>query len=99
MDAKKCLVTCLNCGGKSRINIVAGSTVLYVDQTPIISCRLRGDLNWGFECLCGNDSRLAPQEANQAHVLVQSTSPSVVQRLIDGLKIKDKLKFTMAEVR
>lgn len=71
-----------------------GRDVFYVDHTPIIACRLRGDMNWGFECACGNDSRLAVEEKDDAGLLIQG-GEHALERLIDSLKVKDEKKFRM----
>jgi hypothetical protein len=55
---------------------------MYIDHTPIIACRLRPDLKWGFECVCGNDTRLAPEEKGQADMLISGAHPSVVKRIV-----------------
>lgn len=89
------LITCLNCKGQSRIKIINDTEVMYVDHTPIISCRLRGDMQWGFECICGNDSRLAREEREQAPMLLQHGSKDALDNLIASLKVKDKDKFVM----
>ena len=94
MDVKKYVITCLKCKGQSRINIIDNQTVMYVDHIPIIACRLRGDLQWGFECQCGNDSRLARQEVGQIDMLVQGGAHAI-EKLTKSLKVKDKLKFKM----
>lgn len=52
-------------------------------------------MKWGFECMCGNDSRLALEEKEQAPMLMQAGSKFALKKLIDGLKIKDKDKFIM----
>lgn len=89
------LITCLNCKGQSRIKILDGREVMYVDHTPIIACRLRGDMKWGFECICGNDSRLAREEKDDAPMLLQAGSKNALEKLVDSLKIKDEKKFKM----
>lgn len=95
MDVKKYLITCLKCKGQSQIQIIDGKQVMYIDHTPIISCRFRGDLKWGFECMCGNDSRLARSEEADAPMLMQRGSADALKKLIDSLKIKDEKKFVM----
>ena len=87
-------ITCLKCKNSSHIRIVNDKDVMYVDHTPIISCRLRGDMKWGFECECGNDSRLALEEKDNAKVLVQG-GEHALEKLIDSLKVKDEKKFRM----
>ena len=90
-------ITCLNCKGESRIRILNDKDVLYIDQIPIIACRFRGDLKWGFECQCGNDSRLAKEELKDIDTLVQGGEHSI-ERLARSLKVKDERKFKMVGV-
>lgn len=95
MKVENFVVTCLNCKGSSRIRVVNDKDIMYVDHTPIISCRLRGDMKWGFECMCGNDSRLAREEKEQADMLLQQGSEQALKGLIASLKVADEKKFAM----
>lgn len=95
MDIKKYSVTCLKCKQTSRINIANNQQVIYVDHTPIIACRLRGDMQWGFECMCGNDNRLAALEKKDAGMLVQNASESAMTKILDSIKIDDKKQFRL----
>jgi hypothetical protein len=95
IDVKNYVITCRKCGGKSKIRIMNGRDVLYIDHTPIIACRFRPDLKWGFECLCGNDSRLAAEEAKDVGVLVSNSSEGVIDRILKTVKVKPELKFRM----
>lgn len=95
MEAKKYRVTCLNCKHSSLLNIVNEQQVIYIDHLPIISARLRGDLKWGWECICGNDSRLAREEAPQAEMLVAGSSAEIIKQVIGSLEYEDKSKFAM----
>lgn len=63
--------------------------------TNYLSFRWRPDLKWGFECRCGNDNRLAPQEESDFDKLVQGDTISV-QKIADSLKIPDEEQFSMA---
>ncbi len=94
-NSKVCSVTCLNCKGVSRIRFFedGSNTIMYIDHTPIIACRFRGDLKWGFECMCGNDSRLARQEKDDADLLLQSGDSNALKRLVATLKVSDENKF------
>lgn len=87
-------VECLNCHDKSRLRILNDKDIFYIDHVPIIACRLRGDMQWGFECQCGNDSRLAREEKEQAPMLVQG-GEHALKKLIKSLKVKDSDKFRM----
>lgn len=94
MDVKSYIVTCRGCGGKSRLKVVSDRDILYVDHTPIIACRMRPDAKWGFECICGNDSRLAPEEKDDIHLLVQGAG-HVIDRILKTINIKPETKFKM----
>jgi hypothetical protein len=59
---------------------------------------MRGDMNWGFECVCGNDSRFCQQEKEDIKILVQPASETVIDNIIKSLKIKDELKFRMESI-
>lgn len=87
-------IVCRNCDGVSRLAIMNDSTVMYKDQTPIISSRLRPDMKWGFECQCGNDSRVAPEEKNNLDTLVKGGQHSI-DRIAKELKPKNETKFKM----
>lgn len=102
MESKKYAVTCEKCGKTSKLQIINGVNVLYIDHIPIISARLRGDQNWGFECICGNDSRVAPEEKKDLDMLVQIAEPkfkeNVIQQIAKTLTIKNHLKFRMEKI-
>ncbi len=99
MDVKRYRITCLVCKDSSIINIVDGKQVMYVDHVPIISCRFRGDLKWGFQCQCGNDSRLAQEELKDIDMLIQTSDENykrtIIDRLTKSLRVKDSDKFAM----
>lgn len=62
--------------------------------TPFLCFRWRTDSTWGFQCGCGNDSRLSRNEAGEFDKLVAGT-PHGIQRVKESLKVKDELKFKM----
>lgn len=95
MEAKNMLVTCNECRGQARIKIVDTDKVMYIDHTPIIACRFRPDLKWGFECTCGNDTRLAPEEAPNAYSLIASADPGLVDRIVSAVTAKPEAKFKL----
>lgn len=97
MNAEKYVVKCLRCGGGSKICIINETIVQYIDQSPIISCRLRGDLKWGFQCECGNDNRLARQEEKDIKILVNTKSTMALEQIAKTLKIKDETQFRMEQ--
>lgn len=68
---------------------------MYLDHVPIIAIRFRPDMKWGFECLCGNDTRLAPQEKEDADMLIAGSSPDLIKRIVDAATDKPEHKFKM----
>jgi hypothetical protein len=67
----------------------------YTNHEPIISARFRPDMNWGFECLCGQDSRVAPQEKDALHRLVKNGSEQAIKAIAKSLTPRNELKFRM----
>lgn len=94
MKSENYVVTCLNCKGQSRLGIINDQQIIYKDHTPIIAGRLRPDLVWGWECTCGQDSRVAPEEKNNLEMIVQGGAHSI-KKIADGLKVKHSSKFKM----
>lgn len=91
-------VTCKKCKGYDTLKITPDRQVFYTEHTPIIAARFRGDLQWGFECQCGNDNRLAAIEKTQAEMLVKNASPTAFQHILDSLKLDDKKQFAMEKL-
>lgn len=78
-------VTCLKCNKMiGEIEISDGGRVTYKKLFGILSARLRFDGNWGFQCLCGNNSLLCPAEKG----IVKGSRPSTS----DMKKIYEKLR-------
>jgi hypothetical protein len=98
-DVRSFTVTCLKCKGKSRIKILNSKDVIWVDHEPIISARLRPDMEWGFECICGNDSRVSLQEKDKLDFLVQVNDTErkamIINDIAKKLSAKNHLKFKM----
>lgn len=94
MNRDNYVVTCLKCKGESRLAVLNGKDVMYKDHTPIIAARLRPDLVWGFQCICGNDSRVAPEERDQLNLLV-SGGEHAIDKIAESMKIKHTNKFAM----
>lgn len=91
-------ITCKQCKRSSRVRFKNDQYIEYIDTTPIISARKRKDLKWGFECLCGNDSRMCKLELARADELLKGSSKEVMQRVIDNMKVTDDDSFVMTEV-
>ena len=90
-------VTCTKCGDSDLLKITADNTVFFTKHVPIIAARFRPDLNWGFECQCGQDSRVAPEEVDQVEILVTGGAHAV-DAIKESLKIKDNTKFKMERI-
>jgi len=100
-NIKNFSVTCLRCKETSRLKILNDTNVMYIDHVPIIAARLRGDMNWGFECICGNDSRVAPDEKDNLDFLIQMSDPIrkkiTINQIAKTLSAKNHLKFKMVQ--
>lgn len=95
--SKNFKVTCSKCGGQSRLSIDQGNRVTYQDHLPIIAARFRGDKKWGFECTCGNDSRLCIEEKKDLGMLVQG-SGGTIDKIKKSLSAKNERLFTMEAI-
>lgn len=98
MQKKRYRVTCLKCG-KSDILTIEEANHLILDfakqmLTNILAGRWRRDLQWGFECTCGNDNRLAAVEKDEFENLVQGDAISI-EKIARSLQIPDKSQFKM----
>ena len=76
MGSKKYLVTCLHCKSKRQIGIIqvdGRELIDWLDNDPnpetakIISGRKRLDNEYGWQCICGNDTILSKQEQEVIH--------------------------------
>lgn len=94
----KYTISCTQCKGSSRVEI-NGEHIKYIDTTPIISARYRRDLKWGFECICGNDTRMAKSEFGDAPTLLKGSSGEVMARVIDKMRESTDDSFIMQEIK
>lgn len=99
-------VICQKCQGSSQIEI-NHEAIRWLDVKFIISGRKRLDGNWGWQCLCGNNSIMTKQEkrniANPAQPTAQELDSILknieVARVVDianGLLVNN---FIMQEVK
>lgn len=97
MSKKNVTITCTECKGKSRVIIIDNIFIEYIDNTPIISARYRKDMKWGFECLCGNDTRLCKEELyeEKSKVQVKGSNKQTVNAVIDRMKQSSEDGFIM----
>lgn len=98
MKLKSYRVTCKKCGGSDVLKITDKNQVFYTEHTPIIAARFRPDLKWGFECMCGNDSRLAIEEKDQLGFLVKNASKQTVADIAKNLTKTNATRFKMETV-
>lgn len=95
------IVTCQSCKGESHLKIINDTSVMYIDHLPIISSRLRKDMKWGFECICGNSSLVASEEKDDLDFLVQMHDPirkkKTIKQIAKTLSSRNHLKFRMVE--
>jgi hypothetical protein len=96
-EPTKYKVICQKCKGNDILTILPDRTVYYTEHTPIIAARYRSDMNWGFECTCGQDSRVAPEEKSQLEQIVRGGEHSIA-RIAKSLTPKNELKFEMLEI-
>lgn len=91
-------VTCLKCKKSDVLAIEdKGHVVLgYAKQiaTNFLAARWRKDLQWGFECSCGNDNRLSYTEKPDFNKLVQGDTLSI-ENIAKSLNIPDEKQFRM----
>lgn len=92
-------VTCKKCGGYDEIQIDESSKrIFFTKHLPIIAGRFRPDLKWGWECTCGNDSRLAPQEKDKAEILVAGVDKLTIKEMVKNLEKKPQSRFKMESI-
>lgn len=109
MTSKKLQIKCLQC---NRTNTAIVTEIeqnrwsidlnYYHQQDPsniaIISGRFRKDMDFGWECVCGNDSRLAREEFPDIKKLVINGGESSIKKITKSLSKTDKQKFLVTTV-
>lgn len=89
-------VTCLKCKKESFVRIDAGHQIDYEGgmNTNLLAGRWRKTQDFGWECICGNDNRLAKQEKDEMNNLVSGT-PQQIADIVKSLNIADNKQFNM----
>lgn len=89
-------ITCLKCKKSDDAMIYKDGRIDFAGgaKTNFLSARFRGDANWGFECVCGNDTRLAKEELGDFEKLAYGT-PMGLDILKDKLVKRKRETFTM----
>lgn len=106
-------VTCLSCMGSNKVYINEtapgqANNQYIIDlntdhkKNPknvfIISGRFRSDLEFGWECVCGNTSIVSKLEKDSLNELVIKGNPQSINRIAESLKIPDEMKFETVEL-
>lgn len=87
---KQYKVTCKKCAGSNVVNIDDNTRQVAWQVTDrIISARFRLDNEWGFQCICGNNSLMTKQEREHITDPVKP-DPKEITTIIKNL-IPDKL--------
>lgn len=77
-------IICQKCKGNSQVNIIQ-DIIEWIDVKQVISGRKRLDGNWGWQCLCGNNSILTSQEKRNISNPAQPTALEV-KKIIKNIK-------------
>lgn len=94
-------VTCLKCKKSDNILIDKRSIIAFEKgaSTNFLAGRYRKDMQWGWECICGNDNRLSKQEENMFDTLIDPRSNKLgIDKIMAGLKLDDSKQFKMEAV-
>lgn len=97
MQPKTYRVTCKKCKNSEELIIDTSNTIYWKPVKHIISGRFRLDMNWGWQCICGNDDLITQQEKREIRNL-QSPNPSDITKVLKAL-VPDKPKFKMELIK
>lgn len=89
-------VTCKNCNKFETVPIDNENNIHWPIVKYIISGRYRLDMNWGWQCLCGNNDLETTQERKEIKNL-SAPDPSDITRVLKSI-IPDKPKFSMEAI-
>lgn len=89
-------VKCKSCGESEDIAIDNQHNIHWPEVKSIISGRYRLDMNWGWECSCGNNDLVTEQERQEIPNL-QAPDPKDISRVLKDI-VADKPKFEMAVI-
>lgn len=88
-------VTCKKCKG-SNVVAISNDTIFWNQYDRIISGRKRLDNEWGWQCICGNNSIMTKQE--KKHISDPSNPKEYeVSDIVKNLK-KEQPTFVMEKV-
>lgn len=86
-------VVCKNCKKSEDITIDEKHNIYWPTVKYIISGRYRLDMNWGWQCICGNNDLVTKQERETISNL-QNPNPEDITNVLKSIK-PDEPKFTM----
>lgn len=89
-------VKCKNCKKFEDIVIDDKRNIYWKPVKYIISGRYRLDMNWGWQCICGNNDLLTKQEKREISDLADP-DPQQIADVVRSL-IPDKSKFIMETI-
>lgn len=89
-------ITCKNCKQSDIVQIEQDTHIIWGKNTYIISGRKRLDMEWGFQCMCGNNDLLSEQE-NRVITDKVNPDPQEINQILKNLE-PQKAKFVMDRV-
>ena len=89
-------VVCKNCKESEDIVIDDQNNIYWKPVKYIISGRYRLDMNWGWQCLCGNNDLVTDQEEREIGNL-SAPDPIDISKVLKSI-IPDKPKFEMRTI-
>ncbi len=89
-------VTCKKCKQSDIIQIEQDTNIIWGRNTYIISGRKRLDMQWGWQCMCGNNDLLSDQEER---VITDKVNPDTqeVNQILKNLEPQNA-RFVMDRV-
>lgn len=92
-------VTCLGCKKSDTVMITQQNAVIFEGgvNTHLLSARMRADGKWGFECLCGADTRLCREEIPDFDKLVYGSAMKIIE-LKNMLSRPQREQFRMESI-
>lgn len=94
---KQYAVSCKKCKNKDDILIDDKNNIYWKQTEHIISGRYRLDMQWGWQCKCGNNDLLTRQEKTEINNL-QEPDAIDIQKVLKNL-VPDKSTFIMKELK
>lgn len=89
-------VACKNCRKSEAIVIDDQNNIYWKPVKYIISGRYRLDMNWGWQCMCGNNDLVTEQEKREISNLA-APDPLDISKVLKSI-IPDQPKFIMETI-